>query len=114
MFREARDSAIAAGDADAATEAVRGLRDGFDIPAPDAQAQEKSALISAVDALLSFPASNTGDMAARKATMLVMAMAEREVAAGEYDSAAHTIAHAETLSRRAGSFSLMQRVKGAS
>ncbi|MDB5329063.1 MAG: hypothetical protein JWP03_214 [Phycisphaerales bacterium] len=114
LLKEARDMATAGGDAETAVEAARGIRDAFLINHVAADQLERDALLSAVKTVLAAPTAPVASPESRQSVYLTMAMAERDLNAGNYTLAAQTAGFAEQVARKIDDPSLLDRVHGRS
>ncbi|MDB5303070.1 MAG: OmpA/MotB domain protein [Phycisphaerales bacterium] len=112
LLREARDNASAGGDPETAIDASRGLRDAFQINHVAAGEMERDALLSAVKVVLAAPPTAVASPESRSAIYLTMAMAERDLNAGNYAQAAQAAGQAEQVARKINDPSLLDRVHG--
>jgi hypothetical protein len=112
LLKESRDNASAGGDPQTAVDASRGLRDAFALTPNAAEGMERDALLSATKVVLSTPPTPVAPPESRSAAYLLMAMAERNLNAGNYAQASQAAAQAEQVAKKIGDPSLLDRVHG--
>ncbi|MDB5354680.1 MAG: signaling protein [Phycisphaerales bacterium] len=112
LLKEAREMAANGGDPEIAVEAARGIRDAFQINHVAAGEMERDALMSAVKVVLAAPPAPVASPESRSAAYLTMAMAERELNAGNYAEAAQTAGFADQIAKKTNDPSLVDRVHG--
>lgn len=110
LLRDARNMAAGGGDAETAVDASRGLRDAFALTHDAAEGMERDALLSAMKALLAASSSLAGSPELRSSVYLTMAMAERDLTAGNYAFAAQAAAQAEQVAKKINDPGFLDRV----
>jgi hypothetical protein len=114
LLKESRDNASSGGDPQTAVDASRGVRDAFALTHDAAEQMERDALLSATKVVVAAPPTPVASPESRSAAYLLMAMAERDLNAGNYLLAAQAAAQAEQVAKKINDPSLLDRVRNRS